>query len=78
MDASGGTPYTEIGTSQLFNQAINTLAKTLEDQTINIFYYPVWFIVFIIFLSTAVGLVAGFWPAKRAAELNPLSALRYK
>ena len=67
-----------IGTSQLFNQAINTLAKTLEDQTINIFYYPVWFIVFIIFLSTAVGLVAGFWPAKRAAELNPLSALRYK
>jgi len=67
-----------IGASQLFNQAINTLAKTLGGQAINIFYYPVWFIIFIILLSTAVGLVAGFWPAKRAARLNPLSALRYK
>ena len=67
-----------IGIGQLFNFGINLLAKSLGGQTMRLFSYPFWFIVFIIFLSTFVGLIAGFWPAKRAASLNPLEALRYK
>ena len=67
-----------IGIGQLFNFGINLLAKSLGGQTMRLFSYPFWFIVFIIFLSTFVGFIAGFWPAKRAASLNPLEALRYK
>jgi len=67
-----------IGMSQLFNVFINILAKTLGGSEINLFYYPFWFILFIILLSTLVGLISGFWPARRASKLNPLKALRYK
>jgi len=67
-----------IGVGKLFNFGLNLLAKTLGGQAVNIFYYPFWFILFIILLSTFVGFIAGFWPAKRAASLNTLEALRYK
>lgn len=67
-----------IGAGELFNGFINVLAKYFGGASVNIFYYPFWFIVFIIILSTSVGIVAGLGPAKRAAKLNPLKALRYK
>lgn len=63
---------------ETFNGVINILAKTLGGQTISIFYYPTWFVLFIILLSTIVGFIAGFWPAKKAEKMNPLEALRYK
>jgi len=64
--------------AEIFNGGINILARTLGGQPVDLFTYPTWFIIFIILLSTLVGLIAGFWPAKRAAKLNPLEALRYK
>ncbi len=64
--------------SQLFNMVINILAEILDGQKINLFHYPIWFMVFILFLSTLVGFLAGFWPARKASKLNPLEALRYK
>ena len=67
-----------LGFSQLFNGLINVLARALGGGKINLFYYPFWFILFIILLSTLVGLISGFWPARRASKLNPLEALRYK
>ena len=33
---------------------------------------------FILLLSTLVGFGGGIWPARRAARMNPLKALRYK
>jgi len=76
----GGLAGLGIGffSSQLFNWGINILARTLGGQALNLFSYPGWFIIFIIFLSTFVGFISGIWPAKRAASLNPLEALRYK
>ena len=63
---------------KFFNIGINILAKTLGGQAVDLFYYPTWFILFIILLSTIVGFVAGVWPAKKASKLNALEALRYK
>jgi len=76
----GGLAGLGIGffSSQLFNWGINILARTLGGQALNLFSYPGWFIIFIIFLSTFVGFISGIWPARRAASLNPLQALRYK
>ncbi len=64
--------------AEIFNLGINIMARFLGGQPVDLFVYPVWFIIFVIILSSFVGLAAGFWPARRAARLNPLEALRYK
>jgi len=76
----GGTGGLIIGFmfSQGLNFAINMLARNFGGLTVELFYFPVWFTVFIVVFSTVVGLITGFYPAKRAAKLNALEALRYK
>lgn len=76
----GGTGGLLIGYlfSQILNFAVNMLARNFGGLTVELFYFPGWFIVFIIIFSTIVGLATGFYPAKRAAKLNALEALRYK
>jgi ABC-type lipoprotein release transport system permease subunit len=54
------------------------LAKNFGGLMVDLFYFPVWFVFFVIIFSTVVGLATGFYPAKRAAKLNALEALRYK
>jgi putative ABC transport system permease protein len=39
---------------------------------------PLWAVVTGVLMSAAVGLIAGFLPARRAAGLNPVDALRYE
>ena len=63
---------------QGFNHGINLLAQNLGGQSINMFYTPFWFVIFILSFSTLVGLITGIYPAQRAAKLNSLEALRYK
>lgn len=60
------------------NFFLNILASRLGGEKIDIFYTPVWFIITIVTFSTAVGFTTGLWPARRAARLNPLEAVRYK
>jgi len=67
-----------VGLAELSNFGLNLLAARLGGESLDIFFYPVWFIVAIILFSTIVSLVTGFYPAQRAANLNPLDALRYK
>ena len=62
----------------VFNFGLNTLASTMGGQQIDLFYTPIQFVLFIIFFSTTVGIITGLYPAKRASQLNPLEALRYK
>lgn len=63
---------------ELANVGINILAKNFGGQSLNLFYRPVWFIGFIMIFSGAVGLLTGVYPARKAAKINPLDALRYK
>ncbi|MDA3815074.1 MAG: FtsX-like permease family protein, partial [Patescibacteria group bacterium] len=64
--------------SQILNFGINWLAGAFGGAEVQLFFIPIWFVVFIIAFSTIIGLITGFYPARRAARLNALEALRYK
>jgi len=64
--------------SQIFNFSILFLANALGGKSVNLFYYPPWFIIAIVIFASLVGLATGFFPSRRAARLDPLAALRYK
>lgn len=63
---------------EVFNNIINVLAGAYGGNKIDLFYTPVWFITTVTIFSTVVGLATGFYPAKRAASISALVALRYK
>jgi putative ABC transport system permease protein len=62
----------------LFNSGLNVLAHRLGGPEIRLFYYPIRFLLAIIAISTTIGFLSGIFPARRAAQLDPLEALRYK
>jgi ABC-type antimicrobial peptide transport system permease subunit len=64
--------------SNLINYGINVLAGVFGGNQVSLFDQPSWFIAFIIVFSTVVGVITGVYPARRAAKLNALQALRYK
>lgn len=66
------------GGGLLANLGLNILAKNFGGQSMSIFYSPMWFIAFIMIFSSVIGLMTGFYPARKAAKINPLDALRYK
>jgi putative ABC transport system permease protein len=80
MGFFGGIAGLIIGTigGKLFNLGVNFLASIFGGKPINLFYYPLWFIITLVVVSTFVGLITGFFPGRRAAKLDPLEALRYK
>src|SRR3989339_621820 len=73
----GGIIIGIIG-GEIFNYGLNFLAGALGGEKIDLFYTPLWFGLTIIIFSTIVGLMTGFYPARRAANINCLEALRYK
>lgn len=62
----------------IFNAIINVLAVSLGGKWINIFYTPPWFVLLAICFSLLIGFITGYFPARRAAKINPLDALRYE
>lgn len=60
------------------NMLLNFIAQRLGGEAISLFAYPIWFVLTIVIFSMVIGAVTGFYPSKRAANLNALDALRYK
>jgi putative ABC transport system permease protein len=60
------------------NIILNIVARAFGGATLDIFFTPLWFVVFILTSSAAVGFVSGVFPAGKASRLNTLEALRYK
>ncbi len=62
-------------------QIINLVAHLtfLQDyRDFDISAFPLWLVVAVVALSTGIALLAGLLPANRAANLDPIEALRYE
>src|SRR5207248_8742683 len=53
-----------IGGGKLANVGINLLASHFGGASVNLFYFPLWFIVFIIAFSTLIGILTGIYPSR--------------
>ena len=62
----------------LANSYLRQAGASPEDASVLSFVVPAWLAIFSLFFSTAVGVIAGIYPALRAAKLNPLTALRHE
>ncbi len=80
MGFFGGLTGIGLGiiTGKIFNLGVNFLASHFGGQAISLFYYPAWFLIFILSFATFVGFLTGIIPARRASSVDPLDALRYK
>ena len=67
-----------VGIGFIANTALGLVAGQFGGEAVHIFAYPPSFLIFIAVFSSVVGLVTGLFPARRAAKINPLDAIRYK
>jgi putative ABC transport system permease protein len=76
----GGLTGTAMGVAfgLAINLALNIVAGQFGGQSVALFSFPLDFLAFIIIFSAGVGYLTGIFPAKRAAKLNPLDAIRYE
>lgn len=60
------------------NLLLNLVASQFGGQSVTLFSFPLWFLLFIAAFSAGVGYLTGIFPARRASTLNPLDAIRYE
>lgn len=60
------------------NIMLNIAASQFGGKSVELFSFPIPFLLFIAIFSAAVGYLTGIFPARRASQLNPLDAIRYE
>jgi putative ABC transport system permease protein len=80
MGACGGIVGILMGVSigKLINFLLNLVAIKLGGVPVKLVVFPIKFLFFVFLFSFVMGFITGLFPAKRAASLNPLDAIRYK
>jgi putative ABC transport system permease protein len=63
--------------TRVANLIVNSRILPAGEPPINLFYFPIWLILGAIGFSVVVSLIAGLYPAIRAARVDPVQALRH-
>ena len=66
------------GIGLVMNGVLTVAASKFGGDSVALFRFPLPFLLFIIMFSGVVGFITGLFPARRAAKINPLDAIRYK
>jgi len=66
-----------VGGGLSINFLLNIVATRLGGASMELFRFPIPFLLFIAIFSAVMGYVTGLFPSKRAGSLNPLDAIRY-
>ena len=80
MGLVGGICGVAIGwfIAQALTWGTNIYLKRQDLPSVRIAYVPWWLAAIAIGIAVTVSLIAGLYPAARAAKLNPVEALRYE
>jgi putative ABC transport system permease protein len=63
--------------TRVANLVVNSRLMPAGEAPINLFYFPIWLILGAVGFSIVVSLIAGLYPASRAARVDPVTALRH-
>jgi len=73
----GGVLLSLLG-KLLVNFGLGLYLRSLGGEPVNAMIIPLWLVLFALGFAFVMGVISGVYPARRAARLSPLAALRYE
>lgn len=67
-----------VGFGKILNFGLSFMATRMGGESFDLFILPGWFLIAVLLLSIAIGVISGFLPAIRAANLSPREAFLRK